>query len=213
MESSWLLYILLWVPSWACVSIATWIHPHRVHVVCARGAWWCVSKATSCRLWRDHYNLQGASFGALQVVSEPRFCRYPWVQSACRITLPMDVVESSVKTILLKMCWIDLIRSVFFSLPWCFSPLTFASFVSSLLSISSSFRFPRGWTISCLYPNRFVSSEGLHHQREQEPLVGGVEKKPLVSGVAEFNMKHEDPIAYPTLPPLHYRGSRGEIPC
>jgi hypothetical protein len=27
-------------------------------------------------------------------------------------------------------------------------------------------------------------------------------RKPLVSGVAEFNMKHEDPIVYPTPPPL-----------
>jgi hypothetical protein len=32
----------------------------------------------------------------------PRFCRYPRVRSACRITLPMVVVVSSVKTILLK---------------------------------------------------------------------------------------------------------------
>jgi hypothetical protein len=31
----------------------------------ARGASWCVSKATSCRLWRDRYNLQGVDFGAL----------------------------------------------------------------------------------------------------------------------------------------------------
>jgi hypothetical protein len=29
---------------------------------------------------------------------------------------------------------------------------------------------------------------------KQEPLVGGVEKKPHVSGVTEFNMVHEDPI-------------------
>jgi hypothetical protein len=25
------------------------------------------SKATSCRLWLDHYNMQGAGFGVLQV--------------------------------------------------------------------------------------------------------------------------------------------------
>jgi hypothetical protein len=50
----------------------------------------------------------------------------------------MDVVESSVKTILLKMRWIDLSRYVFYSLPLCFSPLTFASFESSLLPPSSS---------------------------------------------------------------------------
>jgi hypothetical protein len=125
----------------------------------ARVAWWCVSKATSCRLWRVRYDLQGAGFGVSQVVSEPRFCRYPLVQSACRITLPMDVAESSVKTILLKMRWIVLSRSAFYSLSMCFSPLTFASFVFSLLSTSLSFRFLRGWTISCLYPNRSVLRE------------------------------------------------------
>jgi hypothetical protein len=80
-------------------------------------------------------------FGASQVVSEPRFCRYPWVHSAYRITLPMVVVESSVKTILLKMCWIDLSRSAFYSLPMCFSPLTFANFESSLLPTSLSLGF------------------------------------------------------------------------
>jgi hypothetical protein len=30
-------------------------------------AWWCVSKATSCELWRDCYNSQGADFGASQL--------------------------------------------------------------------------------------------------------------------------------------------------
>jgi hypothetical protein len=54
--------------------------------------------------------------------------------------------------------------------------------------------------------------EGHHHQHEQESLVGGVKKKPLASGVAKFNMAHEDSIAYPTLP-SPYHGSRGEIPC
>jgi hypothetical protein len=103
-----------------------WFHPHNVYVVCAHFAWWCVSKATSCELWRDCYNSQGADFGASQVVSEPRFFRYPRVRSACRITLPMVVVLSRVKTILLKMRWIDLSRSAFYSLPLCFSPLTFA---------------------------------------------------------------------------------------
>jgi hypothetical protein len=32
------------------------------------------------------------------------------------------------------------------------------------------------------------SLEALQHQREQASLVGGVEKKPLVSGVVEFNL-------------------------
>jgi hypothetical protein len=76
----------------------------------------------------------------------------------------------------------------------CFSPLTFASFVFSLLSTSLSFRFLHGWTISCLYPNRFVSSKVHLRQREQASLVGGVEKETLVSGVAEFDMVLEDPI-------------------
>jgi hypothetical protein len=37
---------------------------------------------------------------------------------------------------------------------------------------------------------------GKHHRRhhEQAFLIGGVEKKPLASGVAEFNMAREDPI-------------------
>jgi hypothetical protein len=103
-----------------------------------------ISKATSCELWRDCYNSQGADFGASQVVSEPRFCRYPRVRSACRITLPMVVVEASVKTILLKMSWIDLSSSAFYSLPMCFSPLPFANFESSLLPTSLSLGFRVG---------------------------------------------------------------------
>jgi hypothetical protein len=175
-ESSRLYYILLWVPSWACVLLLTWFHPHNVYVVCAHFAWWCVSKATSCELWRVCCNSQGADFGASQVVSEPRFCRYPWIRSACRITLPMVVVESSVKTILLKMCWIALSRSAFYSLPMCFSPLTFASFEASLLPVSLSSRFPRGGTISCLQPNRSALWRFIIVNASKKPLVGGVDK-------------------------------------
>jgi hypothetical protein len=134
-------------------------------------AWWCVSKATSCELWRDFYNSQGADFGASQVVSEPRFCRYPRVRSACRITLPMVVVESSVKTILLKMRWIDLSRSAFYSLPLCFSPLTFVNFESSFLPRSSSLGSHVGWTISCLYPNRFVLRKFIIVNVSKNPLL------------------------------------------
>jgi hypothetical protein len=48
-----------------------------------------------------------------------------------------------------------------------------------------------------------ISTED-HHHCEQAFLVGGVEKKPLVSGVTEFNMAQEDPIVYPTsLPRLN----------
>jgi hypothetical protein len=50
----------------------------------------------------------------------------------------MVVVESSVKTILLKMRWIVLISSAFYSLPMCFFLLTFASFETSLLPASST---------------------------------------------------------------------------
>jgi hypothetical protein len=110
-------------------------------------------------------------FGASQVVSEPRFCRYPRVRFAYRITLLMVVVESSVKTISLKMRWIALSRSAFYSLPMCFSPLTFASFESSLLPSSSSFRFPRGWTISCLYPNRSVLRKFIVVNASKNPLL------------------------------------------
>jgi hypothetical protein len=107
-------------------------------------AWWCVSKVTSCELWLDCCNSQGADFRVSQVVSEPRFCRYPRVRSACRITLPTDVVVYSVKTILLKMCRIVLVSSAFYSLPMCFSPLTFANFESSLLPTSLSLGFRVG---------------------------------------------------------------------
>jgi hypothetical protein len=129
-----------------------------------------VSKATSCELWRDCYNSQGAEFGASQVVSEPMFCRYPRVRSACRITLPTDVVVSSVKTILLKLRWIDLSSSAFYSLSLSFSPLTFASFESSLLP-SSSFRILRGWTISCLQHNRSTHWKFIIVNASKNPLL------------------------------------------
>jgi hypothetical protein len=146
-------------------------------------AWWCVSKARSCELWRECYNSQDADFGASQVVSEPRFCRYPRVRSACRITLPTDVVVSSVKTILLKMSWIDLNRSAFYSLPMCFSPLTFATFESSLLpsSILGSYVGGRSLAFNLIGP-LFGSSSLLMQARilcwwcQGEPLVGGVDK-------------------------------------
>jgi hypothetical protein len=51
-----------------------------------------------------------------------------------------------------------------------------------------------GGRFLAFYPNRFVPSEGLHRQCEEESLVGGVKKETLVSGVATFNMAHEDPI-------------------
>jgi hypothetical protein len=119
LESSWLYYIFF---VGFIVNLCNCCYLDSTRIACtlqrARGAWWCFSKATSCGLWRKRYHPQGADFEALQVVSEPRFCRYPRVQSACRITLPTDVVVSSVKTIFLKMSWIGLNRSIFYSLPY-----------------------------------------------------------------------------------------------
>jgi hypothetical protein len=82
--------------------------------------------------------------GRHKLVSEPRFYRYPRVRYAFRLTLQMVVVVSSVKTILLKTHWIVLSRSAFYSLSLCFSPLTFASFESSLLPTSLSLGFCMG---------------------------------------------------------------------
>jgi hypothetical protein len=50
---------------------------------------------------------------------------------------------------------------------------------------------------------RRISGERHRHQHEQAFLVGGVEKKPLVSGVVEFNTMHEDPIVHQLLPCLN----------
>jgi hypothetical protein len=49
---------------------------------------------------------------------------------------------------------------------------------------------------------RRISTERHHRQCEQESLVGGIEKEPLVSGVAAINTVYEDPIVYPTSPLL-----------
>ncbi len=59
------------------------------------------------------------------------------------------VVKFRVSNYFLKNRWIDLIRSVFLLTP-ILSPLTFASFESSLLSDSLSLRFPRGLDDLCL---------------------------------------------------------------
>jgi hypothetical protein len=67
MESSWLLYFLLWVPSLTCITVATQFHPHCMHAPMCMRHLVVRSKVTSCRLWLDRYNMQGAGFGALQV--------------------------------------------------------------------------------------------------------------------------------------------------
>jgi hypothetical protein len=49
-------------------------------------------------------------------------------------------------------------------------------------------------------PNRFVQWKIIVIV-SKSPLLVVSRRKPLVSGVAEFNMKHEDPIVSPTLSP------------
>jgi hypothetical protein len=92
------------------------------------------------------------------------------------------------------MRWIDLSRSAFYSLPLCFSPLTFASFESSLLPTSSSLgSYVGGRSLAFILIGRSLKVH--HRQCEQESIVGGVEKEPLVGGVDRINMMKEDPIA------------------
>ena len=92
--------------------------------------------------------------GRHKVVSELRFIDAPLARSACRLTLPTDVVVFNVKTYFLKIRWIDLISSIFLLTPM-LSPLTLR--VLSLLSYLEvlSLRLPRGLDDLCLYPNRF----------------------------------------------------------
>ena len=59
----------------------------------------------------------------------------PLVRSAFRLTLPTD--ESSVKTMLLKIRWIDLNSSSFIPYLYSISLLTFMCFKSALLPSSS----------------------------------------------------------------------------
>jgi hypothetical protein len=80
------------------------------------------------------------------------------------------------------------------------SLLTFTSFEPALLPSSSQGSHVGGRFLA-FYPNRLVSSEGHHRQHEQASLVGGVKKKPLVSGVAEINTVLEDLIVYSTPSP------------
>ena len=72
------------------------------------------------------------------------------VRSACRITLPTVVVESSVKNDFLKLRWIVLISSAFS--PYLYA---FSSYLSDVLSLLSylclpSLRVPRGLDDLCL---------------------------------------------------------------
>jgi hypothetical protein len=140
------------------VNLSNWCYLDSTRITCifrhARGAWWCVSKATPCRLWWKCYHPQGADFGALQVVSEPWFCRYPRVQSACRLILPTDELSLVSKLFLLKMRWIVLSSSAFFSLPSLLLCSYLCEFCVLFLAYLFEFGFLRGWTISCLCPNR-----------------------------------------------------------
>jgi hypothetical protein len=146
-------------------------------------------------LWLDRYNLQGAGFGASQVVSEPRFCRYPRVQSACRLTLPTDVVESSVKTILLKIRWIVLSRSAFYSLPsMLFSSYLYEFWVLSCLLLWVVGSYVGGRSLAFILIGPFFGSSSSLTGTWARTLVGGVEKELLVGGVDRINKVQEDSI-------------------
>jgi hypothetical protein len=93
----------------------------------AHFAWWAFPKRHRANCGVIAIIRKVLILGRHKWYQSPRFCRYLRVRSTCRLTLPMDVVESSVKTILLKMRWIVRSRSTFYSLPFCFSPLTFAN--------------------------------------------------------------------------------------
>ena len=56
-----------------------------------------VSELISCGFRRDRWNPHGTGSGASQVGIRAQVDDTPLVRFACRITLPMDVVVSSVK--------------------------------------------------------------------------------------------------------------------
>ena len=123
------------------------------------------------------------------MVSEPRFIDTPQVLSACRITLPTDEVESSVKTILLKIGWIDLSSFDFTPYPDAILllPLRALSFLSYLC-------FPslvsyEGWTTLCQNPNRFDLRKASTSSSTGVTI--------LVSGVDKISTTTEDPIVEP----------------
>jgi hypothetical protein len=66
-ESSWLYYIFFFGFHRELVQL---LLLDSTRITCtpqhAQGARWCISEATSCRLWHDSYNLQGIDFGASQ---------------------------------------------------------------------------------------------------------------------------------------------------
>ena len=99
-----------------------------------------------CGFWRDRWNLHSTGFGASQNGIRAQVHDSLVVRSAYRITLPTDVVVSSVKTIS-KIRWIDLISFDFFLT---FIPYHLTLRVLSLLSYLSFLSlwfFNVGWTI------------------------------------------------------------------
>ena len=97
-------------------------------------------KPVLCEFQRCHQNSHG------KVVSELRFIDAP-LGSACRITLPTDVVESSVKIYFPKLRWIVLNSSAFFFLPTFFLFLHLRVCVFSLIWVLWVLGFHVGWTI------------------------------------------------------------------
>jgi hypothetical protein len=165
---------------------------------------------TSCELWCDCF------IRKVPII----LGRHRWYQSSgfvntresCRITLPMDIVESSVKMILLKTSWIDMSSSTFYSLPSCFYPLTIASFESSLLPASLRFRFcVGGWYFAFILAGPFFGSSSssmwarIHCWRCRE-------------GTSCWwcrQVQHDERISDSLINSffLHEHGSQGEIPC
>ena len=96
---------------------------------------WASFPSILCGVWRELLKLHRLDWRASQVGIRALLFDTRLVRSACRLTLPTD--ESSVKTILLKMRWIDLSSSAF--IPYLYSILFLPLRVleSSLLSIFS----------------------------------------------------------------------------
>ncbi len=75
----------------------------------------------TCGFWRNRWNPHGTGFGVSQVGIRAQVVDTPLVRFACRLTLPTDVVVSSVKTYFLKIRWIVLISSDFSPYPYSFT--------------------------------------------------------------------------------------------
>ena len=92
-----------------------------------------VFKSVLCGVWRESLKLHRHDLRVVTSGIRALVFDTPLVRSACRMTFPTD--ESSVKTILLKMCWIVLIRLLLFltSILFLLLPLRVLSLPSYLI--------------------------------------------------------------------------------